>query len=239
MPESEKARLTTCYGVVDGSLIPLDPAQNSIFLDAPAFPMGGSGLVSSPRDYDRFLRMIGGYGVIEGKRVMSEAAVRMGTSDLLPNPDVTKGTPVAGYGFGAGGRQGGPGRAQQLRLGRRGGHDRLRHHGKRASQRALHAIYAVERLSAECGVRAGGARRSGAFVGTRCMNCCGAVAFAGSELDRADHIRTDPERLAALKSPQASLLLLDGLAPELDDDNGLRWGRSRMRRRRPSWCSSG
>jgi len=57
------------------------------------------------------------------------------------------------------------------------------------------------------------------------MNCCGAVAFAGSKLDRADHIRSDPERLAALKSPQASLLLLDGLAPGLDADNTLAWGR--------------
>lgn len=57
------------------------------------------------------------------------------------------------------------------------------------------------------------------------MSCCGVVAFAGSKLDRADHIRSDPERLAVLKSPQASLLLLDGLAPELDGDNKLAWGR--------------
>ena len=58
------------------------------------------------------------------------------------------------------------------------------------------------------------------------MSCClAAIAFAGSGLDRADHIRSDPERLAALKSPQASLLLLDGLAPETDEDGGLAWGR--------------
>ncbi|MBO9497884.1 MAG: NAD(+) diphosphatase [Novosphingobium sp.] len=56
------------------------------------------------------------------------------------------------------------------------------------------------------------------------MSCC-SVAFAGSELDRADHIRSDPERLEVLKSPQASLLLLDGLAPKLDGSNGLKWGR--------------
>jgi NAD+ diphosphatase len=58
------------------------------------------------------------------------------------------------------------------------------------------------------------------------MSCCAlAVAFSGSKLDRADHIRSDPERLAALKSPQAQLLLLDGLIPELDGANRLRWGR--------------
>ena len=58
------------------------------------------------------------------------------------------------------------------------------------------------------------------------MSCCAlAVAFSGSKIDRADHIRSDPERLAALKSPQAQLLLLDGLIPELDGANRLRWGR--------------
>jgi NAD+ diphosphatase len=58
------------------------------------------------------------------------------------------------------------------------------------------------------------------------MSCCAlAVAFSGSKIDRADHIRSDPERLAALQSPQAQLLLLDGLIPELDGRNRLRWGR--------------
>lgn len=58
------------------------------------------------------------------------------------------------------------------------------------------------------------------------MSCCGvaAIAFAGSGLDRADHIRSDPERLKALKSPQARLLALDGLIPGLDGNDRLRWG---------------
>jgi len=58
------------------------------------------------------------------------------------------------------------------------------------------------------------------------MSCCvAAIAFSGSGLDRADNVRSDPERLAALMSPQARLLMLDGLAPELDGKNALRWGR--------------
>ena len=57
-----------------------------------------------------FLNMVGGYGMLDGKRVMSEAAVKMGTSNLLPPGDsVTKGTSIEGYGFGAGGRMGGTG----------------------------------------------------------------------------------------------------------------------------------
>ena len=106
VPESELFRLTMGYAILDGKLLPIDPPSNSIFAEVPAFPMGGSGLVSSPRDYDRFLRMIYGYGMLDGRRVMPEAAVRLGTSNLLPDSAVIKGTSVEGYGFGAGGRIG-------------------------------------------------------------------------------------------------------------------------------------
>ena len=50
------------------------------------------------------------------------------------------------------------------------------------------------------------------------------MAFAGSPLDRADHIRTDPEALAGLMNWRAKVLLLDGLLPGVDDQGGLVWG---------------
>lgn len=50
------------------------------------------------------------------------------------------------------------------------------------------------------------------------------IAFAGSPLDRADHLRADPERLAALCDHRARLLLLDGLDPRLGSDAALTWG---------------
>jgi CubicO group peptidase (beta-lactamase class C family) len=106
VPQSELGRLTTNYGVLEGSLVPIDPPAQSIYADKPAFPMGGAGLVSSARDYDRFLRMLLGYGKIDGKRVMSELAVRVGTSNLLPEGVETAGTFADGGGFGAGGRVG-------------------------------------------------------------------------------------------------------------------------------------
>lgn len=106
VPASEAGRLTANYAVLAGEVIPIDPPSISVYLDEPAFPFGGSGLVSSPRDYDRFLRMIAGFGQIEGRRVMTKAAVRLGTSDLLPDPSAVKGTSVEGYGYGAGGRVG-------------------------------------------------------------------------------------------------------------------------------------
>ncbi|WP_062785096.1 NAD(+) diphosphatase [Novosphingobium capsulatum] len=50
------------------------------------------------------------------------------------------------------------------------------------------------------------------------------IAYAGNPLDRADAVRTDPVRLAAVQAaPDAQLLVLDGLAPEFGADGGLTW----------------
>ena len=50
------------------------------------------------------------------------------------------------------------------------------------------------------------------------------LAFTGSRLDRADHIRADPEALAGQMGWRARLLALDGLLPALDDAGALQWG---------------
>jgi NAD+ diphosphatase len=48
--------------------------------------------------------------------------------------------------------------------------------------------------------------------------------FTGAGLDRADHLRLDPERMAELKSGTgARLLVLDGLDPVLDQEGRLAW----------------
>lgn len=47
------------------------------------------------------------------------------------------------------------------------------------------------------------------------------IAFTGQPLDRADAIRTDPDRLAACLADSALLLRLEGLLPELDDAGAL------------------
>jgi CubicO group peptidase (beta-lactamase class C family) len=104
VPASEAHRLTDNYGIVGGTPFPIDPAPNSVFLDPAEVAAGGGGLVSSPKDYDRFLRMLLGYGRIDGKFVMSEEAVRVGTSNLLPATVDLTGSWIAGEGHGAGGR---------------------------------------------------------------------------------------------------------------------------------------
>ncbi|MBX7533377.1 NAD(+) diphosphatase [Qipengyuania sp. 1XM1-15A] len=50
------------------------------------------------------------------------------------------------------------------------------------------------------------------------------LAFTGSRLDRADHVRADPDRLAGYMNWKARLLALDGLMPSLDDEGRLAWG---------------
>lgn len=50
------------------------------------------------------------------------------------------------------------------------------------------------------------------------------IAFAGSRLDRADHIRADPDRLESLMNWRARLLKLDGLDPEITPEGTLAWG---------------
>jgi len=104
VPESEKGRLTDNYGVLGTTVLPLDPGSNSIYLDKPFVPSGGGGLVSSPKDYDRFLRMLLGYGKLGNERVMSEPAVRVGVSDLIPATVDKAGSWMEKEGHGAGGR---------------------------------------------------------------------------------------------------------------------------------------
>lgn len=50
------------------------------------------------------------------------------------------------------------------------------------------------------------------------------IAFTGSRLDRADHVRAAPDRLAGYMNWKARLLTLDGLTPSIGDDGRLAWG---------------
>lgn len=106
VPERQAFRLTTNYGLFGETAVPLDPARSSVYLKKPAFPYGGAGLVSSPRDYDRFLMVLANGGRIGRTRIIDEAVVRLGMSNLLPPDAVVEDRFVKGGGFGAGGRVG-------------------------------------------------------------------------------------------------------------------------------------
>ncbi len=106
VPETATPHLTTNYVLFKGLPIAIDRPGKSIYQSPIPFAFGGAGLVTSPADYDRFMAMIVNGGALGGRRVMSEAAVRLGTSDLLPEGADLKGTWVEGNGFGAGGISG-------------------------------------------------------------------------------------------------------------------------------------
>ena len=106
VPQSEIKRFVSNYAPVNGILFPIDTASNSIYLDKPAFAFGGAGMVSSARDYDRFLNMLANGGELDGVRIMSPETAALGMSDLLPAGVSTEGTFIAGAGNGAGGRVG-------------------------------------------------------------------------------------------------------------------------------------
>ena len=97
-------RFTSNYAPFGGALIPFDPAASSIYLDPPPYPFGGGGLVSSARDYDRFLAMLLGEGETGGVRVMKRETARLAMSNLIADSVDRKGTFIEGEGFGAGGR---------------------------------------------------------------------------------------------------------------------------------------
>jgi CubicO group peptidase (beta-lactamase class C family) len=107
VPQSERNRLVTNYQLDDKTLTELDPGATSIYLDPPPVPYGGSGLVSSARDYDRFLAMLANRGTLDGVTILSPETAALGMSNLLPPgaamPVWKKMGLPAGAGFGAGG----------------------------------------------------------------------------------------------------------------------------------------
>ncbi|MBO9695489.1 MAG: beta-lactamase family protein [Sphingopyxis sp.] len=98
------ARFASNYAPVGGALLPIDPATSSIYLDAPPIPYGGGGLVSSARDYDRFLAMLLGEGKTGDVRLLKPETARLAMSNLIADSVDRKGTFIDGQGFGAGGR---------------------------------------------------------------------------------------------------------------------------------------
>ena len=111
VPASDAGRLATNYTFIGQTIVPVDPAATSVFLQKPSFPYGGAGLVMSARDYDRFLHMLQDAGTLDGVRIARPATIHLMMSNLLPAgvtfTQVAPGTggtnaPVP-LGFGAGG----------------------------------------------------------------------------------------------------------------------------------------
>lgn len=92
-------RLVTNYLATPAGLQPFDVPPETVYARKPPFPFGGSGLVSTARDYSRFAAMLLGEGVFGGNEVMKPEMARLMMSNLLPEGVIGPN----GQGFGAGG----------------------------------------------------------------------------------------------------------------------------------------
>ncbi|MEM8772251.1 MAG: serine hydrolase domain-containing protein [Pseudomonadota bacterium] len=99
---SDEARMTAAYSaktttpgeggvlrsarldqLTQGELALADPSVDSVFSKPRAIDYGGAGLVSTAEDFARFARMLLNGGALDGKRILSEAAVAEMTSNQL------------------------------------------------------------------------------------------------------------------------------------------------------------
>ena len=108
--------LATNYFVTPHRPIPIDPARPRSTRQSRAFPFGGAGLVSSARDYDRFLAMLLGEGAARRRRSCRPRDGAPGDVEPASRRRDDRGHLCRGdHGFGAGGRvsladtPGGPG----------------------------------------------------------------------------------------------------------------------------------
>jgi CubicO group peptidase (beta-lactamase class C family) len=109
-PANRAKDIAAIYTFQDGKPVALDKGPDSVYLEAPAFPSGGGGLLCSAHDYDRFLAMLVNEGALGKNRVMSAETARLAMSDMLPASIDRKSIIVPGcYGFGAAGALGGMG----------------------------------------------------------------------------------------------------------------------------------
>jgi len=85
VPPEKHHRYATTY-VFDGRgvLRPADTAGAADFTRPRALLSGGGGLVSTARDYLRFLMMIQQNGLFEGRQILSRESVRLMTTSQLP-----------------------------------------------------------------------------------------------------------------------------------------------------------
>lgn len=105
VPEEKRERLAGRYRREEGSLGVVDPAEGTCILSDPIFKGGGSGLVSTEKDYMSFLQMIAGDGEYEGVRYLKRESVDLMRTNQLPKeiPAISFGDEKRhGTGFGLG-----------------------------------------------------------------------------------------------------------------------------------------
>lgn len=88
VPADRVDRFAACYAATpEGGLRLIDPPRTSAYLEPPAMPGGGGGLVATASDYMRFARMLLGGGQLEGERLLSSRTVDLMMANHLSPVD--------------------------------------------------------------------------------------------------------------------------------------------------------
>lgn len=82
VPKEKRSRFAACYTAEDLKAM---QSQTDMYLNSPAFKSGGGGLVSTARDYMRFLMMIQQGGTLHGRRYLKPDTVKLMTTSQLPD----------------------------------------------------------------------------------------------------------------------------------------------------------
>jgi CubicO group peptidase (beta-lactamase class C family) len=108
VPKEKLDRLPAAYRHGEGGLVEIEPAGGGSYAGRPPFDVSHAELVSTARDYHRFLRMLVEHGQLDGAPLISEDHLRQMTSDQVPAENKTQDSffpgfwDGTGWGFGVG-----------------------------------------------------------------------------------------------------------------------------------------
>jgi CubicO group peptidase (beta-lactamase class C family) len=102
VPPSKLDRLCSNYQIAPEGLELVETGAESDWARPPRFPAGGSGLVSSARDFSRFMAMLLREGEAGGERVLAAKTAQLMMSDMMA-PGVMASALTEHSGYGAGG----------------------------------------------------------------------------------------------------------------------------------------
>ena len=101
VPAEKVGRFAAVYGPDPaGGLKEIDPVSNPRYLNPPASPSGGGGMVSTAGDYLRFCQMLLNGGALDGVRLLGRKTVELMTTNHLPDGVYTFDDRSSGFGLG-------------------------------------------------------------------------------------------------------------------------------------------
>ncbi|MBI1186976.1 MAG: serine hydrolase [Alphaproteobacteria bacterium] len=99
-PPEKLARFTTTYWRTPEGLRVVDERSNSAFANPDGVPYGGSGLVTSARDFSRYASMMLNGGALDGVRIAARETIAAAVSNLMPAGADARGIENAAFGAG-------------------------------------------------------------------------------------------------------------------------------------------